>query len=311
MINHAKETTQLKILDQDKIKHELEEVRSNKSSKNWILMGYEEGKKNDLRFEASGEGGFEKVKTYLKDEDIKYAVFEVVVKGDQYNPVKYVLLTWIGENVPPGLAKARCSTHRQDLLKFITSCIAISAEFQPPTRHQLTSEEVAAKVTKTSQQDATSADAHRQTMSRSHASQGDTKASKVQFNKTKLVPALKSVHEGKNRWVVMGYVGRDDIDLVATGKGDISELLSHWNEESINFAVYALTFTPRGTTEKTTKYVLITMVGDHVKPLAKARSSGQRQDIADFVLASLPFHTHFQPTDKTDLNEKNLLSKLD
>jgi len=272
-------------------------------------LGYVPNKKNEIQFEASGTGGFEKLITLLKDDEIKYGVFETVVKGDKYNAVKYVLLTWIGEKVGPGLAKARCAAHRPELLKFINSCIAISAEFQPPTRAQLTSEEVAAKVLKVSGQD--SASQTKSTMSRSHAKVGDTKTSKCSFNEASLKPALKSVHQGKNTWVVMGYVDRDSIDLVGQGTGNLDQVKEYWKDDTIHFVVYSITYTPHGATEKNTKYVLISLVGDNVKPLTKARSSGHRQDIADFVLSCLPFHTHFQPTVLDDLSEQNILSKLD
>jgi hypothetical protein len=39
--------------------------------------------------------------------------------GDAYNPVKFVLMTWIGPNVSPGLGKGRCAAHRLELYEFI------------------------------------------------------------------------------------------------------------------------------------------------------------------------------------------------
>jgi len=62
-------------------------------------LGYAEDRKNDLCLESTGTGGFEELKSHLTPNNVKYAVFEVVVKGDTYNPVKFMLMTWIGKQV--------------------------------------------------------------------------------------------------------------------------------------------------------------------------------------------------------------------
>jgi len=49
------------------------------------------------------------------------------------------------------------------------------------------------------------------------------------------------------------------------------------------------------------------MVGENVPPLKKAYSGGHRQDIADFILASVPYHGQFQPNDKASLTERNII----
>jgi hypothetical protein len=88
-------------------------LRHKKQGKNtdWVLLGYEP----DLKFLSSGtfelnlnlttkgSGGFEEAAKNFTEENIRYAVVEVVVTGDDYNPVKHVLVTWIGPKVPPGI----------------------------------------------------------------------------------------------------------------------------------------------------------------------------------------------------------------
>ena len=39
--------------------------------------------------------------------------------GDGYNPIKRVLLSWIGKEVPAGLQKARAAGHKKELIDFI------------------------------------------------------------------------------------------------------------------------------------------------------------------------------------------------
>jgi hypothetical protein len=110
-------------------------------------LSYVPERKNDLKFERAGSGGFEEMKQYLKDDDVKYGVFEVVVKGkhqfhtksvsfshlikqilsgDEYNPVKFVLMTWVGPNVSPGLGKGRCAAHRNELYEFVNVRLVLS-----------------------------------------------------------------------------------------------------------------------------------------------------------------------------------------
>jgi hypothetical protein len=59
-----------------------------------------------------------------------------------------------------------------------------------------------------------------------------------------------------------------------------------------------------------TKNLLISMVGDAVPPMHKAKSSGHRDEIQEYILAVLPFHTQFQPNDKDDMTYENILNKL-
>jgi hypothetical protein len=68
----------------------------------------------------AGEGGLDELSTHLVDNLVQFAVLEVVVTDeDDYNAIKFVLITWIGPDVPAGLAKARAAGHRKDLIDFI------------------------------------------------------------------------------------------------------------------------------------------------------------------------------------------------
>ena len=47
-------------------------------------------------------GGLEELKTQFKPGDIRFAVLECVVTGDDYNSVKFLLITWVGVDVSAG-----------------------------------------------------------------------------------------------------------------------------------------------------------------------------------------------------------------
>jgi hypothetical protein len=74
-----------------------------------------------------------------------------VVKGDTYNTLKYILITWIGSNVPPGIAKARCAGNRVDVLEFVQKSLAIAGEFQPVSKADMNHKTIADKLTRVAQ----------------------------------------------------------------------------------------------------------------------------------------------------------------
>jgi len=212
-------------------------IRHHKSPTNWVLLGYAPNSKDDIIFEGSGEGGMDEFKKYLPDDKIKYVIFEVNVKGDSYNPVKFVLLTWVGEEVPPGVSKARSAAHRKELLDFVNTALAISGEFQPK-KEELTYEYVASKLTRVANEAAGAVDSKRQEMSRDR---GAVKKSKLAFS-ADCAPALKKVHDGTYKWVIVGYSdnNRDLLELRATGTGNIEEVKNYFIDDKIHFCDYCM-----------------------------------------------------------------------
>jgi hypothetical protein len=310
MFNYNAEKTQLNIIDQSKIKAALDDLRNNKTATNWVLLSYAEDKKNDLFLQATGTGGFDELKSHLTPNNVKYGVFEVVVKGDTYNPVKFMLLTWIGKEVTPGLGKARCAAHRNELYAFVNGSIGIAGEFQPADDDLLDYETIAAKLTRVANQSSTS-DKTRQEVSRSHVETGDRSKSRVNLD-DQIAAELKRVYQGQATWTSFGYsdTEKDRVEFLETGNGTLNDIKRLFADDKIRFCVFCLEYLQPGFVEKVKKYILITMVGPSVPPLKKARSSGQRQDIVDFVLASCPFHLHFQPNDAEEITEKNIVSKF-
>jgi len=266
---------------------------------------------DELFYDECGSGGFEELKTKLGDNDVKYAVFQVVVAGDDYNTIKYMLMTWIGENVSPGVGKARCAAHRDDLWKFIKNYIGMAGEYQPATREDLTYEAVSLKLTSiSSQYHTTTSDISTQSkMSRSHVTRSG-KHSKVNFDEN-IADGLSKVLHGEANWCLFGYENRESLIFKQVGTGPIGSLKQFFDPTEINFALFSFTFVPEtGESDKMTKNLLISMVGDAVSPMHKAKSSGHRDEIQEYIMSILPFHTQFQPGDKEDMTEENLLKKL-
>ena len=142
----------------------------------------------------------EEVRQTLVENEIRFVILEVVITGDDYNAVKFVLITYIGNGVSAGIAKARAAGHRQELIDIVKRTITISAEFQASTLDELTSREISSSVTKVREryQDSISVGQPkdvRQTMSRSHASAGDkTKSRLIINNEEQIKNELLRIH---------------------------------------------------------------------------------------------------------------------
>jgi len=257
-----------------------------------------------------GTGGLDEVKQQLEDDKIQFAVLEVTVSGDEYSPVKHVFLTWIGKNVPAGIAKARSAGHRAELLSFVQEVVSISAEYQTDQHSEVSYDPIAQALTKMRPAYHTSKEVTntRQAMSASKAT-GIKTSKLLVVDEANVIQALKSVFKGEKDWVILAYVvgKKDEVELVKSGKGGLSSLRQEFPTDRIYFCVLRMMVNATGR-EDIPKFIIVTMVGDNVKPLQKARSAGQRQDVCDFVLAHCPYHTHYQPGSAKELTEDAILS---
>jgi len=224
-------------------------------------------------FEESGTGGFDEMITRLSDDDVKYGVFKIVVYGDDYNTIKYILLTWVGPSVSPGFGKAKCAAHRDDLVNFCKTYIGIACEFQPATREDLTYDSVASKLTRVSStyETTTSDTLVQQTMSRSHVTGKSGKHSKLNFDDN-ITNGLTQVLNGEANWCLFGYSDRETLVFKQVGNGDVGSLREFFDPNEINYVLFSFTFVPEtGESDKMTKNLLISMIGDSVAPMWKAK----------------------------------------
>ena len=89
----------------------LAEVREDKTASDWCVVGYDDGKEPALKVVAKGEGRVEAVQPYLLHDQLLYALVRVEQKVDASTTVKFVLVSWIGNDVAP-MRKAKLSTKR-------------------------------------------------------------------------------------------------------------------------------------------------------------------------------------------------------
>jgi len=295
--------SEFQVKNSEEILTALQELRGHATGINWVMLEYE-GEK--IKLSGTGEGGFEQVSSLLKDDAIRFVVLEVTVAGDEYNPVKYVLLTWIGPKVPPGIAKARVGGHRPELVKFVQQKVAISTEFQPSMRSDLNTKSLADKLTRIAKQNTENVEEKKHVIARPEASKGDRSKSGLKVSDPEGLKAeLKKVHSHEYKWVTIETVPdrKDEVAYAGHGTGDYDELKKHFSADKVVYALYSQKIVE--TTNTTYKNVLISMVGPGVGPMTKARS-----ELGDFIQSAIPFHSHYQALTADELNERDVVAKL-
>ncbi|XP_037678870.1 drebrin isoform X2 [Choloepus didactylus] len=91
-----------------------EEVIREESAADWALYTYEDGC-DDLKLAASGEGGLQELSGHFENQKVMYGFCSV--KDSQAALPKYVLINWVGEDVPDA-RKCACASHVAKVAEF-------------------------------------------------------------------------------------------------------------------------------------------------------------------------------------------------
>ncbi|KAM5299537.1 drebrin isoform 4-T4 [Ctenodactylus gundi] len=91
-----------------------EEVIREESAADWALYTYEDGS-DDLKLAASGEGGLQELSGHFENQKVMYGFCSV--KDSPAALPKYVLINWVGEDVPDA-RKCACASHVAKVAEF-------------------------------------------------------------------------------------------------------------------------------------------------------------------------------------------------
>ncbi|KAF4014906.1 hypothetical protein G4228_006093 [Cervus hanglu yarkandensis] len=91
-----------------------EEVIREESTADWALYTYEDGS-DDLKLAASGDGGLQELSGHFENQRVMYGFCSV--KDSQAALPKYVLINWVGEDVPDA-RKCACASHVAKVAEF-------------------------------------------------------------------------------------------------------------------------------------------------------------------------------------------------
>jgi len=104
-------------VNESEIRGAIAKVRSDSSENDWVLLGYE-GNTNKVILVGCGDCGLPELLPHLEPDKILYGLYRTTDLIDNSITVKFVLIIWIGEEVPT-VRKARIVTHKGDITSFI------------------------------------------------------------------------------------------------------------------------------------------------------------------------------------------------
>ncbi|GAA5978710.1 hypothetical protein JCM11641_006150 [Rhodosporidiobolus odoratus] len=95
------------------------DVRSDKTDLNWLLLDYDGDRSDKLVLTATGTGGLDELRSKLKDENASFAYVRVKYANDVESfREKFILVTWIGSGVRV-MRRAKLSVHAADVKKVL------------------------------------------------------------------------------------------------------------------------------------------------------------------------------------------------
>ncbi|KLO14105.1 actin depolymerizing protein [Schizopora paradoxa] len=104
----------------EKITEAYEDVRSNKSDTNWLLLDYV-GRTDKLSVTSTGTGGLAELKDALQDSNASYAYARIQYSNDKESQrEKFVFIKWIGKGCK-GLRRGKVSVQAADVKNVLTS----------------------------------------------------------------------------------------------------------------------------------------------------------------------------------------------
>jgi hypothetical protein len=296
--------------EERKILDGLHQMRHDRTLK-WVSFGYSESGER-VEFRASGGGALDEIRGLVDPAGVLYVVFETMVAGDELNPIKYVLMTWIGDGVPPGLAKARPSAHRRAVLDMVKKELAVAAELQPSSTSDISSEMIAQAIMRRRGEEASAgaSSTHDARAQLSEKAEAKKLSNLTLVREAEIANALRAAREGGHyHWAMCGYVAgkRDEVAYVGSGVG-FDALLPHLREDAVLY-IYFL-FNHVEPTQTTLKSLLVTFTGPKVPALMKARSGGHRESMFKYVLSLVPCQSQYQADSSSEVSEASFCAKL-
>jgi len=105
----------------ENISQAYQDVRSDKSDTNWLLIKYESDKIDKLTLVGTGNEGLEDLKKQVSDSEVMFGYVRVVYSNDKESKrEKFILVVWIGQSVKV-MRRAKVSVHAADVKKVLNA----------------------------------------------------------------------------------------------------------------------------------------------------------------------------------------------
>jgi hypothetical protein len=303
----------LGIVADNEFRLNLEKIRAEDDPTDWVLLSYEGN--HSVKVRSFGSGGLKDFNAHLDPSEVQFGVLSFLVEGDGdgYKTPKNILITWLGPKVPGGLRKARAAAHRKQLRDFIQDTLTVACELQASSLEELNENMVGQAISRTRGGVYSTARATSATAKQAPSSPQNRSASRLVFADLEgASTALKRVAETKNAWTIFAYVKnkKDEIENILSGDGGFETLAQNWPPpDRVYFCYVSIIYTASDGFEQN-KFILVTLIGSEVPPLSRARTSGQKKEIIDYIKISCPYHTEFQPSDVSELKLSEVIVKF-
>jgi hypothetical protein len=109
------------------IREAYEDVRSDATDTNWLLITYEEGSNNKRwALVGKGAGGLDELKSYINNQFLGYGYLRVISGDEMSKRAKFVFIKYLSKGLKMNL-KALLNLHRGDVEK-VLSQVNVSIE---------------------------------------------------------------------------------------------------------------------------------------------------------------------------------------
>jgi Cofilin/tropomyosin-type actin-binding protein len=149
----ASESTQFEWKEEETAVAALKAILNEEVQFTWALFGQADGALNQIDVLYRGSSGFDDLKQYLSEENVRYGVIALQTDefsgGDQegvYAITRHLFFSWVGDAVKP-LEKARSSQHRVALYQFCKKVLQLHGELQATTLGEFSLDRALASVT--------------------------------------------------------------------------------------------------------------------------------------------------------------------
>ncbi|KAM5533384.1 hypothetical protein V8D89_012934 [Ganoderma adspersum] len=132
-------------LSDPKIDEAYQDVRSDKSETNWLLLDYESDRSDKLKLTSTGSGGLAELRDQLDDSKASYGYARIQYSNDKESiREKFIVVVWIGPNCKV-MRKAKISVHTADVKSVLR---AYSIEVPAREKDDLKEEPIVIKLRK-------------------------------------------------------------------------------------------------------------------------------------------------------------------
>jgi len=105
-----KQSHNISFPNESELRAAIQDLRNDSTGTDWVLAGYDGPNSNNVILLGSGDGGSEKLLSFLKDDIVAYGLVRQQEKFDDSQRVIFAFINWTGENIHRML-RARLGTH--------------------------------------------------------------------------------------------------------------------------------------------------------------------------------------------------------